>query len=68
MVHFLELNIPGPTASNHKKSSYDRTEQGALSALTSWIVRMGLRCLQDDLSGSFKDSLRWADHLLACTV
>ena len=51
-----------------QKSSYDRTEQGALSALTSWIVRMGLRCLQDDLSGSFKDSLRWADHLLACTV
>lgn len=51
-----------------QKSSYDRTEQGAVSALTSWIVRMGLRCLQDDLSGSFKDSLRWADHLLACTV
>lgn len=41
---------------------------GAVSALTSWIVRMGLRCLQDDLSGSFRDSLRWADNLLACTV
>lgn len=49
-------------------TSSHKTEQGAVSALTSWIVRMGLRCLQDDLSGSFRDSLRWADNLLACTV
>ncbi|CAJ1451966.1 unnamed protein product [Effrenium voratum] len=39
-----------------------------LAAVAKWLVGVGLHYLQDDASGSLRDSLRWADGLLACTA